>query len=239
MPQLENGYTRIANELIERLAGIRIPGEAMQALWLILRKTYGFNKKSDTIALLQFCDHTGMNKPAVCRAVKKLEQLGIVSIIKKDNGSAAEYAIIKDSARWQPLSKKITLSKKIINVIEKDNKPLSKKIPSKETTKERKKDNFVFEIPESLSTPEFFTAWQEWQEHRKQIRKKLTPLAVKKQFNELEKIGVARAISAIDNSITNGYTGIYEAKGYGKKPDANTGKTVIEQLEEKYKNGGI
>ena len=146
MPQLENGYTRMANELIERLAGIRIPGEAMQALWLIIRKTYGFNKKSDTIALLQFCEHTGMKKPAVCRAVKKLEQLGIVSIIKKDNGNAAEYAIIKDSAKWQPLSKKITLSKKIIIVIEKDNKPLSKKIPSKETTKDKIQEDSSTEI---------------------------------------------------------------------------------------------
>jgi len=29
-PQLENGYTRIANELMEALARIRIPGEARQ-----------------------------------------------------------------------------------------------------------------------------------------------------------------------------------------------------------------
>ena len=44
-PQKENGYTSIANDIVEALAGIRIPGEARQCLDVILRKTYGWNKK--------------------------------------------------------------------------------------------------------------------------------------------------------------------------------------------------
>ena len=35
-PQTENGYTKIANEIMEALAHIRIPGEAMQVLLVIL-----------------------------------------------------------------------------------------------------------------------------------------------------------------------------------------------------------
>jgi hypothetical protein len=46
-------------------------------------------------------------------------------IIKKDNNL---YRFQKDFDCWKPLSKKITLSKKIITVIKKDNLPLSKKI---------------------------------------------------------------------------------------------------------------
>ena len=52
MPQVENGYTRIANELLEALAKIRIPGEARQVFDVIMRKTYGF-RKSDPIALIR------------------------------------------------------------------------------------------------------------------------------------------------------------------------------------------
>lgn len=46
MPQTENGFTQIANELIEQFARIRIPGEAMQVFWVMLRKIYGFHKKA-------------------------------------------------------------------------------------------------------------------------------------------------------------------------------------------------
>lgn len=44
-PQCENGFTKIANELMEALAKIRIPGEARQVLDVIFRQTYGWNKK--------------------------------------------------------------------------------------------------------------------------------------------------------------------------------------------------
>ena len=54
MPQLENGYTKIANELLEAIAAIRIPGEAMQVLLVIIRKTYGYCKKKDAISISLF-----------------------------------------------------------------------------------------------------------------------------------------------------------------------------------------
>lgn len=131
MPQLENGFTKIANELIEQFARIRISGESMQILWVIIRKLYGFKKKSDKIALSQFMQATGMKKPTVCRALKKLESMGLITIIKNGNDIASEYRLQKNMDKWKPLSKKII-------VIKKDNLPLSFLSPTKETiTKER------------------------------------------------------------------------------------------------------
>lgn len=129
-PQTENGYTKIANELLEALCKVRIPGEARQVLDVIFRKTYGFNKKEDAIALSQLCLMTGLKKPNVCRAINVLTGMNIV--IKNDNGVTTKYRIIKNFETWKPLSKKITLSKKIMVVIKNDNKPLSKKIHTKE-----------------------------------------------------------------------------------------------------------
>jgi len=163
MPQLENGYTKIANELLEAIAAIRIPGEAMQVLLVIIRKTYGYCKKKDAISLSQFVSATGMKKPNICRAVKKLLDMNIIKplskkiikIIEKDNAYISEYELNKDCASWKPLSKKITLSKKIKNVIEKDNLPLSKKIPTKETiTKEKTNSNEIIEKPKKKKTPD-------------------------------------------------------------------------------------
>ncbi len=65
-------------------------------------------------------------------------------------------------------------------------------------------------IPGSLDTPEFRAAWQEWLTHRKEKRQKLTPTAIKRQLATLEKMGVKRATAAIEHSVANGYTGIFE-----------------------------
>ena len=128
-PQKENGYTPIANDIMDALVGIRIPGEARQMLDFVLRKTYGWGKPSDNISVSQFQAATGIKKPNLIRARKILLEMNLI-IIKKDN-DIPEYRINKDFETWAPLSKKITLSKKIIVVIEKDNLPLSKKIPTK------------------------------------------------------------------------------------------------------------
>lgn len=137
MPQLENGFTQIANELIEQFARIRIPGEAMQVFWVMLRKIYGFHKKSDPIALSQIVAATGLSKIAVCKAVKKLIELNLIT--KKGNKIAAEYVINKHFDTWKPLPKKVTLPKKVKVITEKGNLPLPKKDTTKETiTKENK-----------------------------------------------------------------------------------------------------
>ena len=120
-PQVESGHVDIANDLAEAFARIRISGEETQILWVILRKTYGWHKKSDAISLSQFVDITGMNKPNVIRAIHGLLSKKIIIVINIDNARAKVYGINKDFDQWEPLSKKITLSKKIINVINNDN----------------------------------------------------------------------------------------------------------------------
>jgi len=133
-PQKENGYTAIANEIMEALIRYRIPGEQRQCLDFILRKTYGFNKKSDMISNSQFVTATGMKKTAVCRAIKGLILKGV---IKKDNNYIPSYQFNKNYHSWKLLPKKIT-------VIKKDNQVLSKKRPTKDTiTKDTKRGTIV------------------------------------------------------------------------------------------------
>ena len=130
-PQLKNGFVRLANEIYDALAKYRISGEARQVMDFIIRKTYGWNKKEDVIALSQFMIGTGLKRPTVCRAINQLVHLNL--IIKKDNGLSHSYRFNKDFSTWTPLSKKITkkvihtestapLSKKIMGSIKKDNR---------------------------------------------------------------------------------------------------------------------
>lgn len=128
-PQLENGYTQIANELLEAIARVRIPGETRQIYDTIIRKTYGFHKKADMISLSQFVLATGINRQNVIRAIKQLLTMNL--IIKDDTGITCKYSINKDFISWRPLSKKIHTSKIRLNpvaCIKDDNKPVSKMI---------------------------------------------------------------------------------------------------------------
>ncbi|NMB81592.1 MAG: replication protein, partial [Ignavibacteria bacterium] len=61
-PQLENGFTKIANEILEKLSQTYISANEWQVLIVILRRTYGFNKKSDWISNSQFSEATGIAK---------------------------------------------------------------------------------------------------------------------------------------------------------------------------------
>ena len=73
-PQAEKGHIRIANDLWEAWAGIRVSGEAEQVLKIIIRQTWGYNKKVEMITLDRFAVMTGLKKPGIIRAIKKLGQ---------------------------------------------------------------------------------------------------------------------------------------------------------------------
>lgn len=138
-PQVEDGHIDIANQIAEALARIRISGEENQCLWVVFRKTYGWRKKEDKISLSQFSKVTGLNRPAVARALKRLLSKKILLVIKKDNSQVNTYRFNKDFDKWEPLEKRKSvikkdnsqvLSKKIMGVINIDNRVLSKKIPT-------------------------------------------------------------------------------------------------------------
>ena len=78
-PQYEEGYTKLANEILEALCHLRINGEARQVLDAILRKTYGWNKKEDAISLSQFVLLTGLKKVTVCKAIYRLISMNLIT----------------------------------------------------------------------------------------------------------------------------------------------------------------
>ena len=159
-PQVENGYIKIANEFWDALCTLRVPGEARQALDVIIRKTWGYNKKADYISISQFVILTGIKSPNIVRCLRKLVQMRL--IITSDNKRTTWYQIQKDYHKWCPLSKKIinkqnepiinnkemrSLSEAITPVIQKDNNSLSKAID----TKDNDKDNVTKDIAKATA----------------------------------------------------------------------------------------
>lgn len=61
-------------------------------------------------------------------------------------------------------------------------------------------------------------AWAAWEQHRKEIKKPLTPTAVKLQLKILEE-NKDDHVQMIKNSITNGWQGFFPLKKEGRKPN--------------------
>lgn len=96
--------------------------------------------------------------------------------------------------------------------------------------KNEKKNNRAFpfdeiEFPEVLKNiAGFKETYKDWFEHRKQIKKPLTPKAVNLQLNQLTKFLEKgnNPIEVIEKSISNGWTGLFElASNNGHKPLEN------------------
>jgi phage replication O-like protein O len=213
-PQTEDGYTKIANEIMDALCRIRIPGEEMQVLNAILRKTYGWQKCEDAIALSQFVEMTGMNKPHIIQSIKGLLLKKVIIVTEKGNSSAKVYKFNKDYDKWIPLPKKVMLPKTVISVTENSNASLPKTVPTKETnTKEKKERNFVA-LPEWLPSE----TWQEYLEMRKRIKKPLLERSFPRVWKELEKLKKAgNAPEAVLNqSIIGSWQGVFELRRNGR-----------------------
>ena len=77
-PQLEDGYTRVANELLETTAQFPFNGAQLRIILFLWRKTYGFQKGKDKISISQWAKGTGLNRRTVCRELKALERMNVI-----------------------------------------------------------------------------------------------------------------------------------------------------------------
>lgn len=71
-PQVEHGYTRIANELLEAIARFGFNKREYKIVLAIIRKTYGYRKKSDAVSMWQLAKLTCVPRTHVANTVRQL-----------------------------------------------------------------------------------------------------------------------------------------------------------------------
>lgn len=98
-PQLEDGYTRIANELMEAMGRFHFSSRQYSVLIVLLRKTYGYNKKSDDIGLSQLANMTGIDKANVSRTVRELESMHV--IFRSSGQHGHRLCVNKNHRSWK------------------------------------------------------------------------------------------------------------------------------------------
>lgn len=138
-PQLEDGYVRIANEILEALFKFNLTGTELKVILFILRKTYGWQKKEDEISLSQFCESLNFSKPAICMALKQLQLVKIILLVSRGNSKKASnvYSFNKNHTEWQLVNKPKLVNDRKRTSKDLDNQLVNQPLHTKETiTKE-------------------------------------------------------------------------------------------------------
>ena len=101
-PQKENGYTSIANELLEQIYRRRFSASQLKILLLVIRFTYGFNRRTATLSNTFIAAGTGMHEITVSKEVGTLLRDNVLKLHKKPSfHNARVMGINKDYEGWQ------------------------------------------------------------------------------------------------------------------------------------------
>jgi phage replication O-like protein O len=95
----DGGFTRIHNAILEILARVRLSPLEYRIVLLVLRKTYGFQKKTDIISISQF-EQCGGSRAATITALQNLIRLKV--LIRTQSGQSYEYGFNKYFEDWLP-----------------------------------------------------------------------------------------------------------------------------------------
>ena len=146
-PQTEDGFTRIANELLDAILGFGFTGRQLTIVLAVIRKTYGFNKKQDEIGLSQFRDITGMARQHASKAIIELRDMNVLTV--GEGRYANLISLNKRYKEWgnksitksvTPITKSVTV-KPITESVTGYHQNGSKSITELGTTKDIPKDN--------------------------------------------------------------------------------------------------
>ncbi|KPU43014.1 bacteriophage replication protein O [Oxobacter pfennigii] len=100
-PQLEDGYTKIANELLEQIYKLPLNGTQFRIIAVIIRYTYGYSRKEHEMSESFISSNSGIYKRQVQRALKELIESKIITVVKEASfNSSRVIAINKNYAEW-------------------------------------------------------------------------------------------------------------------------------------------
>jgi phage replication O-like protein O len=235
-PQTEDGYTRIANELLDAIVQTRIPAEVRRVFDYILRMTYGYSRKSFETTHYEIAQVLKTKRQRVSSSIDWLRSRNMINGTEKcavlERNHKTILGIQKDFDGWKHGTEKCAAQKSVPSTAQKSVQTSSRK--KKENRGELHngtKKRAVFIPPAGSQLKENGhswieeTSWNEFVQHRKDIKKPLSDLAVKKSLALLSQFKT-RQREIIDASIRNGWQGLFPPKGV----------QISQQQEIKYSN---
>jgi phage replication O-like protein O len=99
-PQLEKGFTRIANELMEKMIQQNLNGTQFRIVMAIWRYTYGFQKTEKALSISYLAKQIDANRNQVDRALNSLIAREIVKIVGEDERKVRVLQVNKHYNEW-------------------------------------------------------------------------------------------------------------------------------------------
>lgn len=99
--QLENGYTRIANELLEVIYSTNFNATQLKIVLCIIRYTYGFSRISHNISISFLSKATGVSKRYISDELKKMIDNKVVTVIQEHSTTTSRILKLnKNYSQW-------------------------------------------------------------------------------------------------------------------------------------------
>lgn len=96
----KNGHIRIPNDVWEALISAKLLGAEMSCVMYIIRMTLGWGKKEANISTNQFVEATRVSKGGVSKALKQLQQKGLVKRFLQETKRHASYSFNMKYKKW-------------------------------------------------------------------------------------------------------------------------------------------
>lgn len=227
---LDDGYTRIANELLEAIASADLTARQLKLMLAYIRKTYGFNKKLDRIADEQIAQITGLSRQNVNKAKKELISMNCLFL------EGSKIGVNKEVSAWH-FGKCLQVSNFVSksetkNVSKLETNGVSNLETHKRHSLKTTKDNInkppvspkqVSFDPVAAELPEWLSAsvWTSWVNYRCDLKKPIkSQQTITQAINLLDRCRLNGYLpeEIINQSIANGWQGLFEPKSAKQPP---------------------
>lgn len=85
--RIEGGFVRIPNDLLEVMIDSPFSASEFKIMWIVIRKTYGWNKENDLIPFSQFARFANLNLRYVKKIVSGLVRKNVLLKEKSRDGN--------------------------------------------------------------------------------------------------------------------------------------------------------
>lgn len=99
-PQLEDGFTRIANELMENVPKFKLNGTQLRIILIIWRYTYGFKRKQHEFSISFLAEALETSKSHVDKELKSLIERNVLQVVGRARSRSRIITFNKNYSEW-------------------------------------------------------------------------------------------------------------------------------------------
>lgn len=201
--------TELFFKLPQHIAARRDIRPTAKIVYAAILDRIGRNSKSWAGAA-RLGEDTGLHRETVLAAADQLAKAGLLAVRKGGLRVTNEYSIPNGEGSGKlPLAENNRYRKTTASAVGKQPPAQAEENRCNQTDPITRPNNVATPIPESLDTPAFREAWAQWVHFRKEARYPMPPTTVKAQLAKLAKAGPDVAAKMIEQSIANGWRGLF------------------------------